>query len=78
MNHSLESNAHGYLDTNNNQKCFILKSKDSIIKKNDQIYVTYGCHDNKTLLIEYGFVLDNNPNDRIEFQKEYFEKIFKK
>ena len=29
---------------------------DSAITENDEILLTYGCHSNKTLFVEYGFV----------------------
>lgn len=36
-------------------------------KKNDQIFISYGRHDNTTLFSEYGFYLPKNSNDKIKF-----------
>eukprot|EP00834_Sanchytrium_tribonematis_P000684 NODE_13_length_54415_cov_0.522424.p18 type:complete len:337 gc:universal NODE_13_length_54415_cov_0.522424:10018-11028(+) len=35
------------------------------IAKDEQVFLNYGPHDNLFLLVEYGFVLDNNENDLI-------------
>jgi hypothetical protein len=80
MNHSFESNAYASYDPNS--ECYMLvaekasNQEDSsaiAIGKSEQIYITYGSHDSKTLLIEYGFVLENNTSDRLVFN---IEEIF--
>ncbi|XP_049541136.1 SET domain-containing protein 4 [Anopheles darlingi] len=35
-----------------------------------QIYISYGTHNNTSLLLEYGFFLTNNPNDFVELTLE--------
>ncbi|XP_050097603.1 SET domain-containing protein 4 [Anopheles aquasalis] len=35
-----------------------------------QIYISYGTHNNTSLLLEYGFFLPNNPNDFVELTLE--------
>ncbi|XP_037049575.1 SET domain-containing protein 4 [Bradysia coprophila] len=37
------------------------------IKKNQQIFISYGTLDNTTLLSDYGFTIPNNQHDRITF-----------
>ncbi len=39
------------------------------ISVDDQIYGTYGYYDNKTLLIEYGFILEDNSYDYVSFDR---------
>jgi hypothetical protein len=90
LNHSFEANAFAFYDSL--KKCYVLKAAEKVeqneddanelknnylIKKNKQIYITYGCHDNKTLLIEYGFVLDNNAYDKISLKKRDFKELIK-
>ena len=81
LNHSFEANAFAYY--NEEEKCYVLKSKEKnedeedleeqfLIKENKQVYITYGCHDNKTLLIEYGFVLEDNIYDKINLKNVDF------
>jgi hypothetical protein len=33
---------------------------EGLIRINQQVYINYGAHDNRTLLIEYGFSLGND------------------
>jgi hypothetical protein len=73
MNHSFGlSNVDCDFDKEN--KCYLLQAKSNI-GVNDQIYGTYGYHDNKMLLIEYGFILEDNPYDHISFDKNDFKKL---
>ena len=58
------------------------------IKENAQVYITYGFHENKTLLVEYGFVLRENIYDKLVFtradlsdlleNREYTDVLWKK
>jgi hypothetical protein len=48
-----------------------------LVKENSQVYITYGFHDNKTLLIEYGFIIEDNIYDKIVFKKNDFEIFLK-
>ena len=40
-------------------------STNKAYKKYDQVFITYGPHDNLKLCLEYGFVLDANGNDQV-------------
>jgi hypothetical protein len=43
---------------------------ENFIKKGDQIFIEYGeKKDNTSLLLEYGFVMPNNPFDKIQISK---------
>jgi hypothetical protein len=82
LNHSFEANAHAFLDKDNSVYVLKTKSEDEwfdesgvVLKPNDQVYITYGHHDNKTLLIEYGFTLEENVYDRIIFRFEDFMRF---
>lgn len=39
-------------------------------KKHDQIFISYGRHDNTKLFAEYGFYLPFNSNDKIKFSSQ--------
>lgn len=41
----------------------------------DQVFISYGSHDNKKLFLEYGFVLADNPNDVVTITKEHLCKL---
>jgi hypothetical protein len=82
LNHSYQSNSFAEFDKTS--KSYVLKTKLSeeeewfsdkefAIEKGQQVYITYGHHDNKTLLIEYGFIINKNIYDRIIFKLEDFE-----
>jgi hypothetical protein len=78
MNHSHNSNAYG--EFNQETKTFTLTAiekrddneSEYAIKKDEQIYVQYGSHDNRTLFIEYGFILMENCYDYFEFDRDDF------
>ena len=86
LNHSFEANANGYYDASTRR--FVLKAvelddedesldkNEIVIDKGSQVYITYGLHDNATLLVEYGFVLDDNVYDKIEMRKSDFAVCF--
>ena len=38
---------------------------DRVHEKGEQIFLNYGAHSNPFLLVEYGFMLEDNPNDRL-------------
>ncbi|XP_067144836.1 SET domain-containing protein 4 [Centruroides vittatus] len=47
-------------------KCYEIIHLNNI-KKYHQVFINYGFHSNKTLFLEYGFVIPDNPNDCIFF-----------
>ncbi|RIA90810.1 hypothetical protein C1645_693251, partial [Glomus cerebriforme] len=42
-------------------------------KKGNQVFINYGAHDNFFILMEYGFVIPNNPYNYVLLDKEYFD-----
>ncbi|XP_044762573.1 SET domain-containing protein 4 [Coccinella septempunctata] len=54
--------------TENSQGLFYQLSTLTNHKKYDQIFISYGRHDNTELFTEYGFYLPNNSNDKIRFK----------
>ena len=82
LNHAFKSNSSPFFDLESKSYRLRSKSFDEIsddidgeeekylIKENQQVYITYGLHDNKTLLIEYGFVLDDNIYDTISCNQD--------
>lgn len=49
---------------NNETGCYEIRTLDNY-KKYDQVFISYGSHDNYHLLMEYGFTLPDNPNDAV-------------
>lgn len=45
-------------------------SSNKTYRKYDQVFINYGPHDNLKLCLEYGFVLDDNPNDLVPISLE--------
>ncbi|XBW35782.1 hypothetical protein QEN19_001354 [Hanseniaspora menglaensis] len=45
------------------------------IEKGNQIYNTYGKFPNAVLLLKYGFVVENNPYDKVSLVKEFNEVV---
>lgn len=41
----------------------------------DQVFISYGSHDNKKLLLEYGFVLADNPNDVVAITNGHLHEL---
>ncbi|ESO05339.1 hypothetical protein HELRODRAFT_77693 [Helobdella robusta] len=52
---------------NEHNQHYEIKTFDSF-KKFDQVFITYGSHDNTNLLINYGFLWPDNPNDCVMIQ----------
>lgn len=81
MNHSYNSNAYGEFNQDNNKFTLTAIEKrdgnnsEYAIRKGQQIYVQYGSHNNRTLFIEYGFILMDNSFDLFEFDKKDFIKF---
>ena len=48
--------------TGTDEQCYQIVSKTSF-KKQEQVFINYGPHDNLKLYLEYGFVLPENPHD---------------
>ncbi|XP_060083947.1 SET domain-containing protein 4-like [Ylistrum balloti] len=64
LNHSFNAKINASFNEKNN--CYEIQTEDTY-RKYDQVFISYGNHDNTHLLVEYGFVLHNNPNDVVEF-----------
>lgn len=86
LNHSFKSNAYAFFNEETN--CYNLKSCEldpedednqdyKLVKEDQQVYITYGHHDNKTLLIEYGFILEDNIYDKITLNKDNLTSLLK-
>ncbi|XP_069126122.1 SET domain-containing protein 4-like [Argopecten irradians] len=67
LNHSYCANITASFNKKSN--CYEIQTEDTY-RKYDEVFISYGNHDNTHLLVEYGFVLPNNPNDVIEFSFE--------
>ena len=59
-------------------KCFEIHT-DIPCKRWNQAFISYGPHDNSKLLLEYGFVLPENPQNSISIRrgKQYFQTLWK-
>ncbi|XP_048768980.2 SET domain-containing protein 4-like [Ostrea edulis] len=62
LNHSVVAQVEAGF--NNETGCYEIRTLDNY-KKYDQVFISYGSHDNYHLLMEYGFTLPDNPNDAV-------------
>ncbi|CAN7989380.1 unnamed protein product [Ixodes hexagonus] len=42
----------------------------------EQVFISYGPHNNRRLFLEYGFVLPDNPNDVVVITKDHLIKLY--
>lgn len=57
------------------QKLKVVVGRDN--KKDSQVFITYGPHDNEFLLVEYGFVIPGeNPYDAVSLDLEFERTLF--
>ena len=59
---------------NKSTKCYEIRTHDSY-RKYEQVFISYGPHDNQHLLLEYGFTVDNNPYDAYHLDYGTFQLI---
>lgn len=65
FNHSSDTHTTAYL-SDYNENYFLVSNSN--FKKYEQVFISYGAHDNKRLIYQYGFVVQINENDLIEFK----------
>ncbi|CAG8523434.1 1737_t:CDS:10 [Funneliformis mosseae] len=73
LNHSHESKIKG--EFNHMTQCYEITTLTPY-KKGNQVFINYGPHDNFFILMEYGFVIPNNPYNYVSLDKEFFEISF--
>ncbi|CAC5379647.1 unnamed protein product [Mytilus coruscus] len=72
LNHSTTAEVEAAFNKNNN--CFEIKTYNSF-RKYDQVFISYGAHSNTHLLMEYGFILPDNPHDVYELNYDEIVKV---
>ncbi|XP_052087736.1 SET domain-containing protein 4-like [Mytilus californianus] len=72
LNHSTTAEVEAAFNMNNN--CFEIKTYNSF-RKYDQVFISYGAHSNTHLLMEYGFILPDNPHDVYEIDYDEIVKV---
>ncbi|VEN46398.1 unnamed protein product [Callosobruchus maculatus] len=66
FNHDFNANTEAFLDYQDRQLVYQLRTL-SEYKKYDQIFISYGPHNNCKLLMEYGFFIPGNVYDVVDF-----------
>ncbi|XP_044267566.1 SET domain-containing protein 4 [Tribolium madens] len=69
FNHSHEAKTEAKLINENGKLVYQLTTLGKT-KKHEQVFISYGDHDNIKLLVEYGFFIPGNSNDSIPIQSE--------
>ncbi|KAK6169226.1 hypothetical protein SNE40_020314 [Patella caerulea] len=67
LNHSTDAKTDAGFNVVNN--CYEIRTSNNY-KKYDQVFISYGPHDNHKLFLEYGFILPNNPHTVLEFSTD--------
>ncbi|CAI2166878.1 9917_t:CDS:10, partial [Funneliformis geosporum] len=70
LNHSHEAKIKG--EFNQATQCYEITTFTPY-KKGNQVFINYGPHDNFFILMEYGFVIPNNPYNYVSLDREFFE-----
>ncbi|KRT79956.1 SET domain-containing protein [Oryctes borbonicus] len=74
FNHSSEANIKAELTCMDESWKYTLTTLNAY-KKHQQIYISYGSHDNEKLFCEYGFFLSHNHLDHIQYSLEEIASI---
>ena len=61
---------------NEDTQCYEIVTFDHY-KKGEQVFINYGPHDNRTLLLEYGFFIPDNPNRTAPVSADIVIEVFK-
>jgi hypothetical protein len=80
LNHSYTSDA--FVEYNYETESYVVQNKQGgkTIHAGEQVFFSYGPHDNIKLMIEYGFVVENNPHDVVlldEHLKTWLDEVIK-
>ncbi|XP_076307848.1 SET domain-containing protein 4 [Tachypleus tridentatus] len=75
LNHSSHVQVKAGMNQGNN--CYEIVTLTPV-NKYSQVFINYGNHDNRRLLLEYGFIVPSNPNDIIQISSEEIKCAFEK
>lgn len=65
LNHSASPNCAVEVDASTDKPCFVVRCT-AAVQKSEELCISYGPVPNSSLLISYGFILDDNPLDCVE------------
>ena len=72
LNHTTEAKVKAGF--NHRTKCYEIITLTKYAK-NEQVFINYGPHDNKTLLVEYGFILPKNIHNTFRYNIDDFRHL---
>ncbi|KAJ1537260.1 SET domain-containing protein 4, partial [Nowakowskiella sp. JEL0078] len=75
LNHDSNANVQAYFDLPTNS--FVFRTLRPIFR-GQQVFLSYGPHDNGFLFVEYGFVIKNNPYNFVNVDEEFLKLTIEK